>query len=63
MTKVTANGVTVSIIAGTSLGQVASTRTRTPVLYLDITVEADATFTQHIAPGWNAFLYVLDGTI
>lgn len=57
------DGVKVAIIAGQSLGQQATTITKTPTLYLDVTMEPGKTFVQDIAAGWNGFIYVVGGEV
>ena len=58
----TENGVEVKIIAGESLGRKATIETHTPILYLDIHLKEDATFTQPVPKGFNGFLYVWKGS-
>ena len=55
-------GVEVKIIAGESLGRKATIETHTPILYLDIHLKEDATFTQPVPKGFNGFLYVWKGS-
>ncbi|PAA69903.1 hypothetical protein BOX15_Mlig020065g2, partial [Macrostomum lignano] len=55
-------GVTVRVIAGESLGAKSPVFTRTPTLYLDVTVQPGAKeFTQPVPQDWNAFIFVLSG--
>jgi redox-sensitive bicupin YhaK (pirin superfamily) len=56
-----AGGVAVDVIAGRSMGVVSPVRTKTPTAYLHVNLAAGATLTQAISPGFNAFLYVLNG--
>ncbi|MFA5371214.1 MAG: pirin family protein [Sideroxydans sp.] len=59
---VTADGVTVRVLAGSSNGTAgAMTRPVTEPLYLDIQLPPDVLFTTAIAPAHNAFLYVYRG--
>ena len=53
--------VTVRVIAGEALGQRAVIDTRTPIFYLDCTLEPGASLTQPAPPEYNAFAYVVDG--
>ena len=54
--------VRLRVLAGEALGARASIDTRTPIVYLDCRIEAGASFTQPLAPGDNAFAYVVDGS-
>jgi redox-sensitive bicupin YhaK (pirin superfamily) len=53
--------VTVRVIAGEALGQRAVIETRTPIFYLDCTLEPGASLTQSAPPEYNAFAYVVEG--
>ncbi|HJQ39251.1 MAG TPA: pirin family protein [Thermoanaerobaculia bacterium] len=53
--------VTVTVIAGESLGTRATIDTRTPILYLHVRLAAGATFTQAIPATYNAFAFVIGG--
>jgi len=53
--------VTVTVIAGESLGTRASIDTRTPIMYLHVRLAAGATFTQPIPESYNAFAFVIGG--
>jgi redox-sensitive bicupin YhaK (pirin superfamily) len=53
--------VTVTVIAGQSLGARAAIDTRTPILYLHIRLAAGARFTQEIPATYNAFAYIVNG--
>jgi redox-sensitive bicupin YhaK (pirin superfamily) len=60
----TTDGVTVRVIAGSSHGVAgAMQRDGTHPLYLDVHFAADGTFSQSIAPGHNAFIYVYRGDL
>lgn len=52
----------VKVIAGESLGAKAVIDTRTPIMYLDIHVQADATFVQDVPEEYNGFAYVWRGS-
>jgi redox-sensitive bicupin YhaK (pirin superfamily) len=56
------NGVHVKVIAGTSMNITSPVYTRTPTMYLDFTVEPNASFSQPIPKSWNAFIYILNGS-
>jgi quercetin 2,3-dioxygenase len=59
----TADGsVTVRVIAGESLGAQAVIETRTPLIYLHLTLQPGATIVQPMPQEYNAFAYVLDGS-
>lgn len=61
---VTADGVTVRVIAGRSNGVAgAMTRPRTEPVYLDIGLPAGATFSTEIPAAHNAFVYVYRGAV
>ncbi|KAL5012445.1 hypothetical protein ScPMuIL_010996 [Solemya velum] len=60
--KATKDGVTVKVIAGESFGIKSPVYTRTPTMYLDFKMEKGSKFSQEIAPGWSAFIYLLSGT-
>jgi redox-sensitive bicupin YhaK (pirin superfamily) len=53
--------VTVTIIAGESLGTNASIDTRTPIMYLHVRLAAGAKFTQAIPKSYNAFAFLISG--
>jgi redox-sensitive bicupin YhaK (pirin superfamily) len=53
--------VTIRVLAGEALGRRAAIDTRIPILYLDCQLAAGARLAQPIAPGENAFLYVVEG--
>ncbi|KAL2911611.1 RNA pol II transcription cofactor [Polyrhizophydium stewartii] len=53
--------VTVKVIAGSSYGVEAKVHTVTPIYYLDISMQPNATFDQEIPAGYTAFAYTLAG--
>lgn len=53
--------VTVTVIAGESLGTRATIDTRTPIMYLHVRLTAGARFTQPVPADYNAFAFVIDG--
>jgi len=53
--------VKVRIIAGDSCGVKASVYTRTPTMYLDISMKAGSTFVQDIPQTYKGFVYILSG--
>lgn len=53
--------VTVRVIAGAALGAKAVIETRTPIIYLHLTLQPGATIVQPVPQEYNAFAYVLDG--
>ena len=53
--------VTVTVIAGESLGTHASIDTRTPIMYLHVRLGAGARFTQRVPRTYNAFAFVIGG--
>ncbi|XP_057867647.1 pirin-like protein isoform X2 [Cryptomeria japonica] len=59
--KVEKDGVKATVIAGEALGIESRVYTRTPTMYLDFKMEAQAVLHQPIPEGWNAFVYVLEG--
>jgi len=61
-TAISSDGlVTVTVLAGESLGTRATIDTRTPILYLHVKLAAGARFTQAIPPAYNAFAFVIGG--
>jgi redox-sensitive bicupin YhaK (pirin superfamily) len=57
-------GATVQVIAGASHGVAGAVqREHTEPLYLDIALDANATFEQPLPPGHNAFVYVFRGKV
>ena len=55
--------VTVTVIAGESLGTHATIDTRTPIMVLHIRLAAGARFEQPIPEAYNAFAYVVSGEL
>ncbi|XP_002992823.2 pirin-like protein isoform X1 [Selaginella moellendorffii] len=55
------DGTSVKVIAGESLGISSPVYTRTPTMYLDVTMQPGASFAQEISEGWNSFAYTLEG--
>src|SRR5205809_3522754 len=55
--------VTVTVIAGESLGTRATIDTRTPIMYLHVRLAAGASFTQPIPENYNAFAFVISGQV
>jgi len=53
--------VTVRVIAGEALGAKAVIETRTPIIYLHLTLQPGATLVQPVPKVYNAFAYVLEG--
>jgi len=61
-TATSADGkITVTVIAGESLGTKATIDTRTPITYLHVRLAAGARFTQPIPKTYNAFAFVIRG--
>ena len=61
-TATSADGkVTVTVIAGESLGTRATIDTRTPIIYLHVRLAAGARFTQAIPTAYNAFAFLIGG--
>jgi redox-sensitive bicupin YhaK (pirin superfamily) len=54
--------VTVRVIAGEALGAKAVIETRTPIIYLHLTLQPGATLVQPVPQEYNAFAYVLEGS-
>ncbi|CAM6086546.1 unnamed protein product [Calypogeia fissa] len=61
--KVEKDGVKVVVIAGESHGIKSPVYTITPIMYLDFYLEPGAEVHQAIPEGWNAFLYILEGSL
>jgi quercetin 2,3-dioxygenase len=55
--------VTVTVLAGESLGIRAAIDTRTPIMYLHVRLAAGARFTQPVPETYNAFAYVVNGDV
>ncbi len=53
--------VTVRVIAGEALGAKAVIETRTPIIYLHLTLQPGASLVQPVPKEYNAFAYVLEG--
>jgi redox-sensitive bicupin YhaK (pirin superfamily) len=53
--------VTVRVLAGESLGVRAVIETRTPIFYLDFSLQAGGVIEQPVSRDFNAFAYVIDG--
>jgi len=60
--RVSKDGVTVKVIAGTSMGTTSPVKTRSPTMYLDFNIEPHKEFVQEIPDGWNAFVYTMKGS-
>jgi hypothetical protein len=60
-TAVTADGVSVKVIAGECLGTRSLLRPRTPALCLDVALRPRARLRQPIPRGWSACAYVIHG--
>ena len=61
-TATSADGkVTVTVIAGESLGVQATIDTRTPILYLHLRLGAGARFSQSVPATFNAFAFLIGG--
>lgn len=58
---VNSDGVEVRVIAGESMGIKSPIRTKTPAMFLDFTLKPSAHIRQPVPPGWNSFVYVLEG--
>ena len=56
------DAVTVRVIAGQSLGASAVIDTRTPIFYLDVSVQPGAELVQEIPTEYNAFAYLVEGS-
>ncbi|XP_045210362.2 uncharacterized protein LOC123561817 isoform X2 [Mercenaria mercenaria] len=54
--------VKVKVIAGESMGTKAYIDTRTPIMYLDITLESGASFSQPVPETYDGFVYVWRGS-
>lgn len=53
----------VKVIAGSALGLQARAETRTPITYLDVSLQASSAVTLTIPKAQNAFVYVFDGAV
>ncbi|OMJ79800.1 hypothetical protein SteCoe_20104 [Stentor coeruleus] len=63
LSKAHTDGIDITIIAGQSLGIRADTITKTPITYIDISMQKGAIFQQEVENNWNAFVYILKGKI
>lgn len=61
--KPSKDGVTVAVISGESLGVKSKVYTRTPTMYLDVTLAPGAKHEQAIPKGWTGFVYTLSGNV
>jgi len=57
------NGVSVRVIAGSSLGVASSIKTLTPMFYLEFHLAPNAEHTQQVESDWNSFIYILSGSL
>jgi redox-sensitive bicupin YhaK (pirin superfamily) len=57
----TDGSVTVTVIAGESLGTRATIDTRTPIIYLHVRLAAGGRFTQPVPATYNAFAFLIGG--
>lgn len=55
--------IEVNVIAGKCLGVESAVFTQTPTLYWDVKTEGATTFTEEVPEHYNAFMYVLSGTV
>jgi hypothetical protein len=55
--------IKVRVIAGESLGQSAVIETRTPILYLHLTLQPGAQIVQPVPAGYNALAYIIRGEL
>jgi redox-sensitive bicupin YhaK (pirin superfamily) len=53
--------VKVKVIAGESLGKSAVIETRTPIMYLHVTLGPGASLTQPVPSNFNSFAYIIEG--
>jgi len=60
--KASQDGINVHVIAGESCGIKSSVYTRTPTMYLDISMEPNKTFVQAVPEEFNGFVYTLEGS-
>ncbi|MCD7466740.1 hypothetical protein HAX54_003745 [Datura stramonium] len=59
--EATRDGVKVRVIAGEALGKKSSIHTKTPIMYLDITLKPGSQIQQPIPKSYNSFVYILEG--
>ncbi|KJE92959.1 pirin-like protein [Capsaspora owczarzaki ATCC 30864] len=57
----TKDGVTVTVIAGSSMDIDSAVYTRTPTMYLDFKLDPNSSFNQAIPKGWNGFAFTISG--
>jgi len=57
----TAGGVSARVITGEALGRRGAVETRSPMLYVHLTIEPGAAHTQTVPRSWNVFAYHLGG--
>lgn len=55
--------VEVKVIAGKCFGVESPVFTQTPTLYWDVSMKENSTFEENIPNQFNAFMYVLEGTV
>lgn len=55
--------IEVKVIAGKCLGVESAVFTQTPTLYWDVRTNGATTFAEQIPEHYNAFMYVLSGTV
>lgn len=60
--KVRQNGANVTVIAGESCGITSPVYTRTPTMYLDVSLQPNSTFEQAVPEEYNGFVYTLEGS-
>lgn len=53
--------VSVQVLAGEAYGVKGNISTHIPIIYLDVSMQPNAQFTQAIAPGLTCFIYTLEG--
>jgi quercetin 2,3-dioxygenase len=58
-----APGVEARLFSGTSNGLKASTRNHVPLIFVDVSLQPGAVFTQDLPAGFNGFVYALDGRV
>jgi quercetin 2,3-dioxygenase len=59
--RATKDGVSVKVIAGSSMGVTSNILTKTPTMYLDFKLEPNSKFVQPVPKGWNAFIFIIKG--
>lgn len=63
VTKVTKNGITAHVIAGTALDTTSPIYTRAPTHYIHFEFSPNSELNHPIPAGWNSFIYTLDGEV